>query len=242
MIDHRPSKPFLSDLYVRGPMIQESNRCRPISYSESHMHIPRIQDRLEPLLLPSTIEVIELPDREWSWVKTAHAYAMRFSLHLALISLFETIFFWHFISQSEDTALISLVNTYAQRVLEGCATMTGAQRIAVRDVFDLFINQTLVDANSAVALTNRNTFNGILIRNSWVYFGSLVALFASTTAVGLYNRFPINWRAILLENLTLVTLLGFYEWMFFSTVVLQYQATSIQELDSMVVDNIQLQC
>lgn len=221
-------------------MIQAPNRSRPISYSESHMHIPRIQDRLEPLLLPSTTEVTELP--EWSWVKTVHSYAMRFSLHLALISLFETIFFWHFVSRTEDTALITLVNNYAQGLLEGCSNMTEAQRSLVRDVFDLFVNQTLVDASSAVSFANRNTFNGILIRNSWLYFGSLVALFASTTAIGLYKRFPIHWRAIILENLTLVTFLGFYEWMFFSTVVLQYQATSIQELDRMVVDNIQAQC
>jgi len=223
-------------------MIQEPARSRPISYSEGHVHISKIQDRLEPLLLPSTNDIIEPLTSDWSWIKTAHAYAMRFSLHLALISLFETIFFWRFISHSEDTALISLVNNYAQGLLQGCADMTEAQRSLVRDVFDLFINQSLVDASSAVSFANRNTFNGILIRNSWVYFGSLVALFASTTAVGLYNRFPIHWRAIILENLTLVTFLGFYEWMFFSTVVLQYQATSIQELDRMVVDNIQAQC
>ena len=204
------------------------------------MHIPRIQDRLEPLLLPTMTEEIKSP--EWSWVKTVHAYAMRFSLHLALISLFETIFFWHFVSKTEDTALISLVNNYAQGVLEGCANMTEVQRSLVRDVFDLFINQTLVDASSAVSFANRNTFNGILIRNSWLYFGSLVALFASTTAVGIYNRFPIHWRAIILENLTLVTFLGFYEWMFFSTVVLRYQAISVPELDRMVVDEIMSAC
>jgi len=36
--------------------------------------------------------------------------------------------------------------------------------------------------------------------------------------------------------------LGIYEWMFFSTIVLKYQAISMQELDRMVVDEFMAQC
>lgn len=223
-------------------MIQSSGQCRPISYSESHAHNPIIQGMLEPLLVPSTQIIETRPQVQKDYIKTIHAYAVRFSLHLTLISLFETVFFWHFVSQSENTALISLVNNYAQGVLDGCAGMPESQRALIRNIFDLFINQTIVDASSAISLASRNAYNSILIRNSWIYVGSLAAIFFSTITVGICKRFPIEWRTILLENLAMVSCLGIYEWMFFSTVVLQYQAISIQELDSMVVDAIQVQC
>lgn len=210
--------------------------------SESHAHGPIMEGILEPFLVPSTLIIETNAPVQQDYVKTVHAYAVRFSLHLTLISLFETVFFWNFISRSEDSALISLVNNYAQGVLEGCAVMPAAQRVLVRNLFDLFINQTIVDANSANSLTHRNAYNGILMRNSWVYVGSLATILFSTLTVGLYKRFPIKWRTILLENLAMVSFLGIYEWMFFSTVVMQYQAISIQELDRMVVDAIQVQC
>jgi hypothetical protein len=163
-------------------------------------------------------------------------------MHLTLISLFENIFFWHFVSESEDTALISLVQGYIQGILNRCADLTPHQRIVVRDVIDLFINQTRTDTAGAAAAATRNAYNGVLDRTSWLYFGGFCTIFTVIATVGTIKRYSTDWRSIIAENITLVTFLGLYEWMFFSTIVLRYLSISMPELDRMVVDEIQSQC
>lgn len=241
----------------------QPKRGRPISYSESHIQLDRV--RTYPLLSPSSsmvsfeIEqdsppvpiVLHIPIHSPSpspssphseWIPFLHSWALRFVFHLTLISLFETVFFWQFISKSEDGALIALVNHYAASTLNGCKTLTPNQRQLVTDFMDLFINQTRVDIAGSLAATSRATYNNILVRNSWLYFGGFLIVFAGLGFYGHLRGYRINWRSLLLENLALVSFLGFYEWMFFSTVVLRYQAISVPELDRMVVDEIMSAC
>jgi len=190
--------------------------------------------------------VIPLPSPPASsakiWLPFLHTWATRFVFHLTLISLFETIFFWQFISKSEDSALILLVNHYAASTLSDCRAMSPTQRQITTDFLNLFLNQTRADAAGADAAATRDTYNAILIRNSWLYFGGLAVLFVILAALSLQKDYAIHWRSLLAENLALVTFLGLYEWMFFSTIVLKYQAISVPELDRMVVDEIVSAC
>jgi hypothetical protein len=101
---------------------------------------------------------------------------------------------------------------------------------------------TTVAATAAEAAASRHAFNDTLFRNSWLYFGALattVGLLASTASL---RRIPIRWGRLVGKNLGLVTLLGLYEWMFFRTVVLQYQAVTPAELDGMVLTEFETAC
>ncbi len=244
---------------------------RPISYSESHIHLPRIQSNLRPLLLESpgsaaqlTIREPSSPDtprvpstplplqidsatpspkpRDRRWIIPVTSWAIRFSLHLALISLFETIFFWHYVSPSEDTALTDLVQKYLSSTLQACSVLTPQQRIDWRNIFNLFINVTTVDAAGIQAAALRNTYNSGLVRNSWLYFSGLSTLFVALAATAQYKQIPVQWRHVVAENIVLIALLGCYEAMFFSTIAFRYQAVSMSELDRLVVDQIQSSC
>jgi len=159
-----------------------------------------------------------------------------------LISLFETLFFWLFISRTEDDALIGLVSSYTGNLLSACQNLTAPQRTAVLDVLNLFINSTTTDTAGAAAAADRAAFNGILLRNSWLYFSGGLALLATTVGAALWRRLQMRWGQICAENLVLVLMLGAYEWMFFRTVVLRYQAVSPAELDRMVVDQVEDTC
>ena len=220
-------------------MASPLSRGRPVSYSESHMHIPHIQSNLAPLLLTSKPELEPEPEPQSGLLVAAiHGQGLRFSLHLTLISLFETLFFWKFVSETEDTALVNLVNSYTQGILNSCSNLTDQQRAVIRD----FINQTHTDAAGVAALTSRNAYNGTLLRESWMYFGVITTLFVSLAAISKCSRIKIDWQSLFVENIALVGLLGLYEWMFFSTIVLKYQAISMPELDRMVVDEFMAQC
>jgi hypothetical protein len=218
-------------------MLSNLSKVRPMSYSESDMYIPRISSNLAPLLFltpPSPVEPVA--------TQIAYNWVLRFSMHLTLISLFETLFFWAFVSKSEDTALTSLIQGYAQGALNNCANLTQDQRLITREIFDLFINQAQVDATGAAAAASRGAFNYNLIQNSWLYFGGILSTFTGVTIFGIVKGYKTDWRTLVTENLALVTLLGLYEWMFFNTIVMKYQAISMPELDRMVVDEFQQQC
>jgi len=240
---------------------------RPISYSESHMHIPRVASNLKPLILediqasppPSPTkphmeplefetEVPSSPTQRYSACKRriqfGHRWAVRFSFHLMLISMFETLFFWHVISTSEDSALVDLINTYSGKVTNVCMNMTTDQRNITHDLVIYLFNRTEIDAAGALAAAGRDNFNTGLQKNSWLYFAGVAGLFTTLAAA---TRVPvirqrIKWGKLVGENLALVTLLGLYELMFFKTVIFPYRAVSVPELDRMVSDELNMFC
>lgn len=227
---------------------------RPVSYSESDIRLPRIPSAGRPLLeftIPDTPLQLQIqtpttppspPPRLSQWVDTAHRWSLRFTLHIALISLFETVFFWQFVSASEDQALYGVIDGYTVGVFRGCAALTPVQRTDLRGIVDLFINTTKVDEAGAVAAAARAAFNTSLLHQSWGYFGGLSALFTLLAVTARVRGAEIRWRQIAIENLCLVTLLGLYEYMFFRTIVFPYKSVTMPELDQHVVDEFQAQC
>ena len=171
-----------------------------------------------------------------------HRWSLRFSVHVTLIALFETLFFWLFVSKKEDSSLVGLVNDYAGELLRQCDSMNTSQRIVFMDIVDQLVNQTQVESQGAEAASARDLANGALLTNSWVYVGSLVILTGGLAAGAKYRRLPVHWRQLVCENLCLIIVLGLYEYMFFSTVVYPYQSISQPELNRMLLTEIDASC
>jgi hypothetical protein len=225
--------------------------------------IPRVASSLRPLLteVPSLTDLtirtpptplhIELPspprqspsrNRVWRVPFTALIWSLRFAVHLVLISVFETVFFWLYVSKSEDKALIGLVNTYTTAVTDGCASLTPTDRQLVSDFLLALVNTTTVNEAGEIAAAERTAFNDTLFRNSWLYVAGLLGLVATLTAAASRTGRPVPWRLVIGENVALVAFLGLYEWMFFHTVAFRYRAVSTSELDRMVVNEFNAAC
>ena len=221
------------------------SKSRPVSFSENDIRLPKLTSQFniqEPLLLqlpPSPPSQLITPKKE-SWTPLLHYWALRFSFHLSLISLFETIFFWTFISKSEDQALINVINGYTSGIVSSCRNLTVPDRQAIAGLIALFLNQTMTAETNA--LDQRNTYNQGLILNSWLYTAGITCIFSCLSVSNHLCKNDVNWRNLILENLTLVALLGLYELMFFSTVILKYQSISIQELDGLVINELLAAC
>lgn len=226
---------------------------------ERHRDFPRIISNLQNLIE----DVRSPPDTEgsmnWTTLTTPppsppdeaaaelltsflHRWSLRFSVHVTLIALFETLFFWLFVSKTEDSSLVGLVNDYAGELLRQCDSMNTSQRIVFMDLVDMLVNQTQVASQGAAAATARGLANGALLTNSWVYFGSLVVLTGGLAVGAKYRRLPVHWRQLVCENLCLIIVLGLYEYMFFSTVVYPYQSISQPELNRMLLTEIDASC
>ena len=136
------------------------------------------------------------------WYDVGHIWAIRFIFHIVLISLFETLFFWFFISRTEDAALITLVNSYTKGLFDTCRNMTKEERVVVLDILNLFINSTTIDEEGNSAEIVRNSFNLQLLRNSWLYFGGGVGLFGGIAGMAKWRGLKVEWKQIIIENLS----------------------------------------
>ncbi len=169
-------------------------------------------------------------------------HSLRFNLHLLLVALFETLFFWLYVSQSEDAALVGLVNSYTNGVFASCANMTPAALNLTNSVFNALVDQKAVDRAGALAAADRAAYNRDLLSKTWFYVGGLGILFVAQAAGARLYRVAVPWRHLVGENVALVVLLGLYEWMFFHTVVFRYHSITPAELDRMVVDEFSANC
>ena len=164
-----------------------------------------------------------------SCCEAAHVWAMRFAVHIVLLSIFETLFFWQFVGPSEDKALLDLINSYVGGTLRACPQWNASERFVVEAFMALLLNRTAIRGASVAAAAKRAHFNSNLLRNSWLYVAGLAILFLLLSAFSVRRKggpLSLPWKMIFLENLALITMLGLYELMFFSSVVMPYQVRS----------------
>lgn len=179
-------------------------------------------------------------------IDTVFHLALRFSLHIALLSLFETIFFWSFVSTQESRALESVIDSYTSTLFSNCSALPIDQRISLIDLVNYLANATNVYSVAQGTQVTRTQFNDILLRTSWLYVGGVSTLFGGLAGVATICRnrirIRIQWSQILGENAAMILLLGLYEWMFFHTIVLRYQAITSSELNQRIVNTFYQEC
>jgi hypothetical protein len=169
-------------------------------------------------------------------------WSARFSVHVLLVSVFETIFFFLFVSKSEDDALKNLVGSYVDGILSTCSNWTSTERTLIGAVGNVFLNRTGINADSARAAVSRQAYNTSLYTNAWVYVAFLACLTVFFFCVAFARRLHVPWAHIFAENLALVCVLGLYELFFFKHVVFEYLAISVPELDALVVNELAATC
>ena len=229
----------------------DPRRSRPVSFSEGYIPASTLESLQKPIIPRVGSLEVELcsvvegprsplqPAPRNAWLDSTHRHAIRFTMHLTLIALFETIFFWHIVAPSEDSALINLIQSYTGGLVNTIRAATPAQRASFANFFDSIVNTTQVDAQGASASVDRSDYNTVLTRNSWLYVIGIAGLTGFLSAAAPIRRLPIKWGPVVSENIALIVILGLYEYMFFRTIIFRYRATSMEELDKMVVDQIQ---
>ena len=219
---------------------------RPPSYSDSLFFLP--SEPLEPLILPQQPSIQpqhnEFGSRPIAFTNAETWYnrCMSFLFHISLISLFETIFFFQFISVSEDTGLKNTLDGYITNILTSCSAWPPNQTLIINDILSVLINTTQVTSAYESAIQERHTYNNHLQVQSWLYVATLVS---STLVIGFIGKcvpLRLAWKRILLDNLIMVSLLGLYEFLFFRTIIYNYDTMSLPELNQFIVGQLQQTC
>jgi hypothetical protein len=225
---------------------------RPPSYSDSFLVLGG-QTPLEPLLLiPDTPRVdrigtlnsgeeameIPLPPLPPSpWPKRIGVFILKSSIHVFLISVFETVFFFYYVSVTENSGIVKTIDTYYQPIQRACPSWGNVTHWLLYQVLE-GVNVTRIDSDAAIALAQRNTYNYSLFMNSLAVSGVCLGVFVGLAALMKWRKITIPWKGVLLENLMMVTLLGMYEYFFFRVIIYNYDTLSTQELNAHIVDGL----
>ena len=233
-------------------MEAEPRLRRPPSYSDSLFFLP--SEPLDPLILPSQPSLQETqplsPNQNefgsrpiaFTNAETWYNRCMNFLFHISLISLFETIFFFQFISVSEDSGLKNTLDGYITNILTSCNQWSPNQTLVVNDILSVLINTTQITASYEVALQSRHAYNYQLQVKSWLYVATLVSSTLVLGCIGKCVPLRLAWKRILLDNLIMVSLLGLYEFLFFRTIIYNYETMSLPELNQFIVNQLQQTC
>jgi hypothetical protein len=204
---------------------------RPPSYSDSFLILQTSQQKPQPAPLSVPISAIR-PRFDFAWW---YEKIVSLFIHISLIALFETVFFFHFISKSEDSGLLKTVDGYVDDIADSCAAWPANVTVAVRDVLQMFVSPQNVSLAASVAAAGRNHYNSQLQMQAWLYFAGLTSLTAVMSAVALLRKMKFHWRRVILENIAMVALLGIYEFIFFRTIIYNYVSLSMPEIDEHIV-------
>lgn len=233
---------------------------RPPSLSESFAWTPEnvlranaSNNSLDLLVIPQSpsnqtsprtdVQITPPPNVTTKWNKTKFInYTLRFLFHISLISIFESVFFFLYISKLEDNGINRTVGTFVNDALDVCMNFTSQEQTLANDVLRLFLNSTEIIDQGNAAYTSRSALNQVLFVRSWMYVAGLGGLFTFLTMISLFQGIKIKWRKLILENIALVTLLAAYEYTFFATIIFPYNPITGEEIARNALLEIQGNC
>jgi len=217
----------------------EKPKYRPPSKSDSFLYEKGSYFALTTL---STIQ--SPPPSEPSIPRYLHIlhFLYPFLFHITLISIFESAFFFAYVSTLEDNGILNTIQNYVNPLLQGCWNWTTEDKIYVQDILDLVLNGTTLSQEASAAEASRSTINASLMHRSWIYVGGLATLTTCITGILVWKKHPPKWKSLFIEQCSMVLLLAAYEWLFFRTIVLPYKAISVTEVNYYIVQELDTIC
>ena len=229
---------------------------RPLSLSEGNIPLSDynfLDDRSPISLNNECSEKLEIKENtententevvviSFDCLETVVEYLLRFLMHLSLISFFETLFFFQFVSVDEDRGIDSIATFYTNKVLSVCANFTTEEK-AIADYFLQKYNTSSLINDGLDAAAGRIEKNHNLNIKSWVYFGGLSSFLLLLVGFSRYKKYKIRWVYIIVENCIFVTMLGLYEFMFFESIIKNYLTLTPAELTGQFITGLESTC
>ena len=224
-IHHLRRPPSLSDSFAQTAQNIERAMSFKFREQKQNQELPFIREVVQENHLDSYVDLL-----------------LRFLFHISLISVFETIFFFRYVSTLEDTGIINTMNSFSTSLIQSCTNISLSERTIINLYIGPFINRTKVLENGIYMFGVRQLKNNQLLIRSWVYVGSMGSIFAIFYILAKAKKMNINMYTLIFENLGFVTMLALYEFMFFSTIIMPYAPISSQEILLNTVLSLESQC
>jgi len=221
---------------------------RPPSYSDSYLtRMVNIQGTLTPALEPLVIPVdLHPPSLKLNEVvpekRPIHHVCIIFiikgSLHLFFISMFETVFYFLYVSQSENQGILNTIDTYYSPIVQSCSDWTNISRTLIGFILQEEFNKTAIDNDGHSAEISRSTFNtGLLHQSIWYSVASLGICLVMVVIIW-FRKIHVKWQKLMVEHLAFILILGLYEYFYYETIIYKYDTISSAELNRYIVDGL----
>lgn len=217
------------------------------SYSDSYHILARPGTPvLEPLVLNADIDEAVIPAAEIISIKEEHPpcyhgivlFIIKGSLHIFFISTFETVFYFFFVSKSEDNGIKSAFNVYYTPLVQSCGNWTNVTHGLLEDYISYGPNKSVIDTRGWAATSARDQQNTALLNLSGFYSVFCLAVFLIMALVARILQINVRWPKLLGEHFAFVALLGAYEYFFFRTIIYRYSTLSTDEINQYIYDGI----
>ena len=216
---------------------------RPPSYSDSFIvRSPSINGTpvLEPLYIPlpdmPKIELIE--SKSNLNIDGYILFVIKCSLHILFISSFESIFYFLYVSQSENAGIVKVINAYYEPLISNIGNWSNTSKAIILDILNYELNKTAIDAAGSTAAMSRRIYNTSLMNLSIGYSIFFLLMFGIMSGVVYLKKVKIKWRKLFIEHLSFFVLLGLYEYFFYVTIIYKYTTVSTDELNQYIVDGL----
>lgn len=230
----------------RPPSLSESYAWDPDNIERLHYVQQQIQRDAEaaaavPEPAPDLpiLPIVNYPDTTET---KAINFILRLLFHISLISIFESIFFFFYVSTLEDDGILNVVGGFISSAVYSCSNITSVERVWINDALGYFFNVNQIDNQGNNALATRNQTNTVLMNRSWYYVGGCSGLFVACLGYAQCRQIRIYWKKLLLENCAMILMLAAYEYMFFSTIIKPYTPISGDEIAQRAVHQLNASC
>jgi hypothetical protein len=233
--------PSLSESYAWDP--DNIERLNYVQQKEAAAEAAAAQVTAEAVAEAAVLPEIQIAvNREPDTETRILNFILRLLFHISLISVFESVFFFFYVSTLEDTGILNVVGGFINSAVSSCSNITANERSFLHVILPYFINANQVEKSGYTALVQRNASNTQLMNRSWYYVGGCCGLFVAVGAYAQCRHVKIYWYKIVLENAAMITLLAIYEYMFFTTIIKPYTPITGDEIGQRAVVQLNSSC
>jgi hypothetical protein len=225
-----------------------NNKFRPISLSENdidnitlnidfNLYTPL---SIKPDILNDLLDPFENKQKFYTNKYFIYIFKrfLMFLIHLSLISMFETLFFFYIVSKYEDDALYNIIDSYTNNINYDYDFLNVTEKTNIYNIFTNSINIESIYNKSIVSYNKRLHDNNKLFFKTWMYFTVLCIINCILLFLNRLLILNINIKKIIIDNFFMIILLGIYEYIFLQTIILQYSNITTNELTKYIIDQL----
>ena len=214
---------------------------RPPSYSDSFiLRSPSLQNTpiLEPLYIPDPVFIEPLKLDEPPLYHTVIIFVLKGALHIFFISSFETLFYFLYVSASENTGIKNTIDAYYKPLIQSCNKWSNISKTLIFDIIKYEVNKTAIDKEGIRSFTSRSIYNTGLLHLSIGYSVICLFIIGLSALIIWWKKIQVEWQKLLLEHLAFVVVLALYEYFFYITIIYNYTTVSTAELNQYIIDGL----
>ena len=148
-------------------------------------------------------------------------------LHLMLISLFETMFYFNYVSVEEDNGITGQIIGLIEPIGEICEDLSEGIREEIKERLEGFNSSIYEDAyNERMEYNNRLRKDAMMIVYVMIVICCIIGI-----VLYIVDKKRLSWKQMILDTIVMVGVLGIYEYSFFMKYVSKYKVIGTSEIE-----------